>query len=794
MIETEVNKIKETPATTTTSLTQTEVNKIKNKANITATSLTQEETEFITKLHSNQYISNNLYQLVKAKSPSIIPTTFSLETHNTNALNIAYQKYKDYFTNMYTDIDPSIHLDEEQIKAILSDEDYCLILAGAGTGKTTTMASKVKFIVDIKKINPSKILVMSYTKKATEELEKRIVVDFQIPARVTTFHSLGLMYIREIFKEHRCFVVDTNYKNKLFLDYFKEKIFPDKAKLSQILQVFTPQTVKKKRLFSSHFQENYDKYPTFQEYFNDYKQTQLSQIQDLDSWINQGIEKSLNSEVIHTLKGELVKSKGEAQIANFLYRNNIPYEYEKVYEKLMPENRTYRPDFTIEYNGMPIYIEYFGLSTYKENELSRYNKIKKIKEYYHAKHHTNFIAIDYQKGEIIEEKLKTELQKLGIKLKPKSNLELFSSILDQNESSQFYAFRDFIYSIIEKIKSSKYRTNYEEVVNNYINALPEEERKIALVQYNFIDQYYKYYQSKLYSGENYGFDFSDMIYYANKYIHTIQNTENLSFDYLIIDEYQDISEDRYILAKQVSEKNSAKVVAVGDDWQSIYSFAGSKIEYIYNFTSYFPTAKYLKISKAYRNSRQLIEATSSFIMENKEQIPKTLISTKENTSPIKYIMFEDDEEYQKLKELILQIHQKNKDSHIMILGRTNEIIKKIYDDPDLKDSVGTKIKLSGYDADIDGMTIHKSKGLTSDEVIMIGLNDKFPRMQGNFWLIELLNNHWYTEKIPFAEERRLFYVALTRTKNNVYLLVNKDPLRRSSFVNEIYNISNENKS
>lgn len=79
-----------------------------------------------------------------------------------------------------------------------------------------------------------------------------------------------------------------------------------------------------------------------------------------------------------------------------------------------------------------------------------------------------------------------------------------------------------------------------------------------------------------------------MIYYANKYISVIKNTENLNFEYLIIDEYQDISEDRYILAKQVSDKNAAKVVAVGDDWQTIFSFAGSKIEYIYNFPIYFP--------------------------------------------------------------------------------------------------------------------------------------------------------------------------------------------------------------
>ena len=87
------------------------------------------------------------------------------------------------------------------------------------------------------------------------------------------------------------------------------------------------------------------------------------------------------------------------------------------------------------------------------------------------------------------------------------------------------------------------------------------------------------------------------------------------------------------------------------------------------------------------------------------------------------------------------------------------------------------------------MTIHKSKGLTSDEVIIIGLDNNFPKSNyGDFWLKEIFKNKWYQEKIAFAEERRLFYVALTRTKNNVYLLVNKNITKRSPFINEIYNI------
>ena len=125
--------------------------------------------EFLNKIKNNEYISNRLYQSVKDEYQN-----FNIEEYNSEVLDSLKEKYKDYFQNMFKGIDDNIVLDDEQIKAILSDEDSALIIAGAGTGKTTTMTAKVKYLVDIKKVEPSKILVMSYTKKATQELEKRI--------------------------------------------------------------------------------------------------------------------------------------------------------------------------------------------------------------------------------------------------------------------------------------------------------------------------------------------------------------------------------------------------------------------------------------------------------------------------------------------------------------------------------------------------------------------------------------------------------------------------------------------
>lgn len=749
-------------------------------------------SEFLNKLNNKEYISTYLYNELKNNNPENIPANFNLDEYNDKILESDYLKYKDYFDNMYKGIDENIHLDKEQIKAILADEDYSLIIAGAGTGKTTTMASKVKYLVDIKKIPPSKIAVMSYTKKATKELENRILVDFNIPAHITTFHSLGMEYIREIFSDRKCYVVDVKEKDEIFINFIKERIFPNKNKIKEIMQIFTKSYINKSWVFSKYFQANYDKYTTYDEFFESYKIHKINEAINLKDVVDNKIEKMINNdEHIMTIQGELVKSKGEALIANFLFVHGIEYEYEKIYKEIMENRRTYKPDFTLNLNGEEVYIEYFGLSNYENKNLYRYEIERKRKEKYHETHHTKFIKVDYIKGEKIEETLRKELIKMGFILKTKTYEEIYNRILDNNKTSCLYPFKDFLYDVIDKIKYTEKRENYIELIKNYINNSSDKE--IMIKQFEIIDEFYHYYQEKLFKDtEKYGFDYSDMIYYANKYIKNIQS--NLTFDYIIIDEYQDISELRYSFAKNISDKNHAKVVAVGDDWQSIFAFAGSKIKYIYNFEKYFEGSKLLKITNTYRNSQELIDYSGDFIMRNKTQIPKLLVSNKSITSPIKFILYKYGEEYQTLKKLILHIHKNNPNDKILILGRTNKVIDDCFNEKEFKDEIDTKITFVGYeDIDIDGMTIHKSKGLTSDQVILIGLDKNFPIDYSNdFWMSSIFKEKLEQESIPYAEERRLFYVALTRTKNNVYLLTNENQKYRSPFLDEmLYIVQNK---
>lgn len=281
--------------------------------------------------------------------------------------------------------------------------------------------------------------------------------------------------------------------------------------------------------------------------------------------------------------------------------------------------------------------------------------------------------------------------------------------------------------------------------------------------------------------ENNEIDFDDMIIKATKLI-----TEYFSKDlkYIIIDEYQDTSLIRFNLIKEIIKKTNSKLMVVGDDFQSIYKFTGCDISLFLKFSTYFPDAKIMKLEQTYRNSQELIEIAGKFIMKNKYQIKKELYSKKNLKDPIKIINYHDIQKsfLQIVKKLSNNINQK-----ILVLGRNNFDINYILNsEVKLKKD---KLIIKDYEnLDITYMTIHKSKGLESDNVILLNLKQEitgFPSQIKDNQLFRLINKK---DSYPYSEERRLFYVALTRTKNYVYLLVpNKNP---SIFIEELKKIKN----
>ena len=261
-------------------------------------------------------------------------------------------------------------------------------------------------------------------------------------------------------------------------------------------------------------------------------------------------------------------------------------------------------------------------------------------------------------------------------------------------------------------------------------------------------------------------DFNDMITLATKYV---KNNDIKKYKYIIVDEYQDTSYIRYLFLKEIINKTKAKIVCVGDDYQSIYRFNGCNLNMFLNFKKYFGYTKILKINNTYRNSQELINVAGKFIMKNKRQLYKKLRSGKRIEKPIK-IMYGDN-----LKKMLDKVIERHKD--ILILGRNNFDISKYFK---LNESNNIQYK----EANIRYLTIHASKGLEEECVIIINLKDDIlgiPNKIKDDKILRSVNNN--KDIYPYEEERRLFYVALTRSKSDVYLLVDKK--NPSIFVKEI---------
>ena len=267
-------------------------------------------------------------------------------------------------------------------------------------------------------------------------------------------------------------------------------------------------------------------------------------------------------------------------------------------------------------------------------------------------------------------------------------------------------------------------------------------------------------------------DFDDMIYLATKIVN--EKGINKHYQYIIVDEYQDTSLVRERLVQAIARKTKAYVTVVGDDFQSIYRFSGCDINNFLDFKEHFAPAKELYITNTYRNSKELIHVAGSFIMKNPRQMKKKLKSNKSIAKPIVVCY------YKNIKNDFYKLLNKINSPNLMILGRNNADIYSVLND---------KLKIENnkilyHDYNIYYKTIHKAKGLEEDNVVIINLtnntNSLPSKIKDEKILKYVIKNY---DKYPFEEERRLFYVALTRTKNYCYLFVPKN--NPSIFVKEL---------
>lgn len=297
-----------------------------------------------------------------------------------------------------------------------------------------------------------------------------------------------------------------------------------------------------------------------------------------------------------------------------------------------------------------------------------------------------------------------------------------------------------------------YKSNYNDI--NYLLNLYQKSHFINKIYFKIILEIYHIYNQEIESSNLY--DFNDMIKIATNNINN--NIIKTNYKYIIIDEFQDTSLNRFKLIDAIMKQNNAKIFVVGDDYQSIYRFSGCNLDIFLNFNKLVSNLNIINLDYNYRNPKEIIDVANSFIMKNKNQIKKETICLKNINKPIKICFYKN-------KRTAIEKILKYIDTKYLILGRNNK-------DKDLFNV-----------QDKPFLTIHKSKGLEEDNIILINLTNNNNSLPSKIKNHKIINKLIKTDYYPYEEERRLFYVALTRTRNNIYLLVPKS--NYSIFIKEL---------
>lgn len=704
-----------------------------------------------------------------------------LEQHNEKYLNMELNLEKLYLDDILKDVDPDISLDEEQRKVVLNDSDAALVVAGAGAGKTTTMAAKVKYLVEKQNVPPEEIIVVSFTNKAVNELKDKIQKQLGIPAKVTTFHAFGNEIIRGSTEDYP--EIET-YKRKYFVDILKNKIYTNKILLKNILLFFG---------YYMDIPEEAMKYDTISQYHaykcsKDYE-TMRSILQQYSKSVS-----DYRTGQQRTIKGEFLRSVQEVQIANFLYLHKLDYEYEKPYEaEILDARKKYTPDFFIRQGEKELYLEHFGIhedgtSNYlSEEELEKYKKSVNDKIKLHKRYGTKLIYTfsKYNDERSLLEHLEALLRKEGFELQERDEEEVYRQLTKLESDKYVYRFAIFMELFISRFKTN----GYDE--RDFLKLKQKTDNVRTHLFLDIAQDVYTQYQAMLV--QNRKIDFEDMINRAEKVLAEQGAGKELRYKYVIVDEYQDIARQRFHLTKRLAEICKSKIIAVGDDWQSIYAFSGSDITLFTEFISLMGYGKMLQITKTYRNSQELIDIAGNFVQENKSQISKRLLSPKHLEDPIVIKVYDDSEEIMKNKiKALLEVLDKiagefGAEAEVLLLGRYGFEMNQFCKQGDFSVSERNKSKVTCKKypkMKLRYMTAHSSKGLGYDNVVILnGSEGKFgfPSQIQDDPIMKLVTVDDRT--LPFAEERRLFYVALTRTKNRTYILTPEN--RPSRFVMEL---------
>ena len=565
-----------------------------------------------------------------------------VKQHNDGVITFLLDTHRDFFDHCL-----KYPLDKQQRRSIVSEEDNCLVVSSAGSGKTSSIVGKVKYLTEIKGIAPERILLISYTNKAAAELTERMATN---GLKGYTFHKLAIDIIGKTTGTKPSICDNTD---SLFVDIYHKLL--DKSS------------------FKKSIVEYFIDYQTNEADWEQRKNERREQLSEQKNVQLKAMFPDMDGRAIY------VRSEQEQKICFALSSLGVKFRYEEPYEHQLADemHSQYRPDFSIYFKqgGVTkrIYLEHFGVDehglvpawfakdkgiTYEEAN-QKYNDGITWKKTAHEKFGTQLLvtsSADFHYSDI-RDKLRKLLTEAGVPIQEKTDEELYDLVLPKG-SKQEKAFIRLVVTFVTLVKSSC--KSVKEVLKQAKNA--DDERSVFIIKNIFQPVYERYINALSDSNQ---IDFTDAILQATEICRTSHPVE---YDYIIVDEFQDISVDRYNFLKVLREGNPpAKLYCVGDDWQSIYRFSGSDMALFNQFPEYFGTTEINKIETTYRFGEPLVSLSSNFIQRNKAQIQKNIHSfSSEMRTELEFYAYDRRDYCNTIGQLVASIPS---DKSIFLLGR-----------------------------------------------------------------------------------------------------------------------------
>jgi DNA helicase IV len=688
----------------------------------------------------------------------------------------------------------SLTLDDDQQTAIVTDEKHNLVVAGAGSGKTEVLITRIAYLIQRKPdtINPSKILALAFQNKAAAEVRERLKSRYKVDVEIRTFHSLGQRILQDAMKQKsrempQLMFGGDNFesKYKAFITSLFKKLQEDKIMQNKIVNFMKfygdDQIVKEKTDFKT--KEEFYKYQRGLTY--------------------------------RTLDGTEVKSEQEREIMNFFIthnvngkRINILYEEPAEWMKYKKEDIEKIPSPDFFFPDFKIYLEHWAIGKNGkvpewfegDNPTEKYTYSMNIKkEKFESQ--KEFLLMETTSGEFVDKNFNSNLKQ-----------KFLNALKEQNPNEDFsiepISYEDLVKRVWEEcrefIRSLSLNISRFIVIAKTYSLEPEDiEKRLKSESWSKKQEafteiaipIYKIYQGELKKGNF--IDYSDMINLAVKELKANTKFYKDKYEHILIDEYQDISTQRYELVNELMKKNDkCKLFCVGDDWQSIMGFAGSNLDFFVNFEKYFDHPARTDLTINYRSVKSIVETGAQIIKHNKDsQLVKKTIAKNGGNNPLSVYSSLHQKEYfeQYYRQIASHAIDKMKDfldkgykpNDIMILCRISKrpkLINAIMDYARSKKvpiSTDPRKKIA-----IPLMSVHRSKGLQARVVFILNVDKDlygFPcELESPEVFEPAIKNH---KKIREEEERRLFYVAVTRAKEEV--IVYNQKCSQSKFITEI---------